>query len=67
MFARDTCYAFVRPKRSLLELCIFLGRTVAAPQIRRADRRSGTKVANTIRITHRDEVEAPITDWLQEA
>ncbi len=67
MFARDTCYAFVRPKRSLLELCIFLGREVTAPQIRRAERRSKTKVAHTIRITHRDEVEAPITDWLQEA
>ena len=26
MFARKTCYAFVRPKRSFLELCIFLGR-----------------------------------------
>jgi Domain of unknown function (DUF5655) len=67
MFARDTCYAFVRPKKSLLELCIFLGREVTAPQIRRAQRRSKTKVAHTIRITHRDQVEAPITDWLQEA
>ncbi len=67
MFARDTCYAFVRPKKSLLELCLFLGREVKAPQIRRADRRSKTKVAHTIRITHRDEVESPITDWLQEA
>ncbi len=67
MFARDTCYAFVRPKRSLLELCVFLGREVTAPQIRRADRRSKTKVAHTIRVTHRDEVEAPLTDWLQEA
>lgn len=67
MFARDTCYAFVRPKKSLLELCIFLGREVKAPQIRRADRRSKTKVAHTIRVTHRDEVEPPLTDWLAEA
>ena len=67
MFARDTCYAFVRPKKSLLELCIFLGREVKAPQIRRADRRSRTKVAHTIRVTHRDEVEPPLTDWLREA
>ena len=29
MFARRTAYFFVRPKRSYLELCIFLGRTVA--------------------------------------
>jgi hypothetical protein len=67
MFARDTCYAFVRPKRSVLEVCIFLGREVRAPQIRRADRRSKTKVAHLLRITHRDEVEPPLTGWLQEA
>ena len=28
MFARKACYFFVRPKRTMLELCIFLGRTV---------------------------------------
>jgi hypothetical protein len=67
MFARDTCYAFVRPKKSLLELCVFLGRELRAPQIRRVERRSKTKVAHIIRLTHRDEVEAPLTDWLQEA
>src|SRR6187399_134626 len=38
MFARKTCYAFVRPKRSFLELVIFLGRTVRSPKIRRAER-----------------------------
>jgi len=67
MFARDTCYAFVRPKKRLLELCVFLGREVKAPQIRRADRRSRTKVAHVIRIIHRDEVEPPLTEWLAEA
>ncbi len=67
MFARDTCYAFVRPKKSLLEVNIFLGREVKAPQIRRAERRSKTKVAHIVPVTHRDEVEAPLTDWLREA
>jgi hypothetical protein len=28
---------------------------------------SRSKYANLVRITHRDEVEAPITDWLREA
>ena len=32
MFARKTCYAFVRPKRSFLELVIFLGRTVRSAE-----------------------------------
>jgi hypothetical protein len=67
MFSRKSCYFFVRPKRSFLELCVFLGRTLKAPQIRRVDRASKSKLVHFIRITHRDEVEAPITDWLQEA
>jgi hypothetical protein len=67
MFARKACYFFVRPKRKALELVVFLGRTVKAPQIRRATPSSKTKVAHIVHITHRDEVEAPITDWLAEA
>ena len=67
MFARKTCYAFVRPKRSFLELCIFLARTVRSPRVRRAVASSKTKVAHIIQVKHRDEVEAPLTDWLHEA
>jgi hypothetical protein len=67
MFARKACYAFVRPRRSFLELVVFLGRTVRAPQIRRAEAASRTRIAHIIPIRHRDEVEAPITGWLREA
>jgi hypothetical protein len=67
MFSRRSCYFFVRPKRSFLELCVFLGRPLKAPQVRRVDRASKSKVVHFIHIRHRDEVEAPITDWLQEA
>ena len=67
MFSRRSCYFFVRPKKSFLEVCVFLGRTVRAAQVRRADRASKTKVAHFLRVTHRDEVEAPLTDWLKEA
>ena len=67
MFSRKSCYFFVRPKRNLLELCMFLDRPLKTPRVRRVDRVSKTKVAHTIQITHRDEVEAPITDWLREA
>jgi phosphoserine phosphatase len=35
--------------------------------VRRADPASKTKVANMMRVIHRDEVEAPFTDWLREA
>lgn len=67
MFARKACYFFVRPKKSFLEVCVFLGRALKAPQVRRVDQTSKTKVAHIIQIRHRDEVESPITDWLQEA
>ena len=67
MFARTSCYFFVRPKRTLLELCVFLGRAVEAPQVRRVDRVSRSKLRHTIPVRHRDEVEPPITDWLAEA
>jgi len=67
MFSRKSCYFFVRPKRNFLEVCVFLGRTLKAPQVRRADRASKSKVFHIIHITHRDQVEAPLTDWLQEA
>src|SRR5262245_62471642 len=67
MFSRKSCYFFVRPKRNYLEVCVFLGRSVKAPQIRRVDRASKAKTVHMLRITHRDEVEAPVTDWLREA
>ena len=67
MFSRKSCYFFVRPKRTFLEVCVFLGRTLKAPQVRRIDRASRYKIVHFIQIRHRDEVEAPITDWLREA
>ncbi|HEY7499234.1 MAG TPA: DUF5655 domain-containing protein [Vicinamibacterales bacterium] len=67
MFSRDSCYFFVRPKKTFLEVCVFLGRTVRSPQVRRVVRASRSKMAHIIPITHRDEVEAPVTDWIREA
>jgi hypothetical protein len=67
MFSRQSCYFFVRPKRNVLELCAFLDRALKAPQVRRVARASRSKFAHLIHIRHREEVEPPITDWLQEA
>ena len=67
MFSRTSCYFFVRPKKSLLEVCVFLGRALKSPHVRRSDRSSKSKFYNIIQIKHRDQVEAPITDWLREA
>jgi uncharacterized protein DUF5655 len=67
MFSRKACYVFVRPKRTFLEVVIFLRRRVSAAQIRRVDQSSTTKFAHVVRVTHRDQVEAPLSDWLEEA
>jgi hypothetical protein len=67
MFSRKSCYFFVRPKTNFLEVCVFLGRALKTPRVRRVEPASKSKFAHIIQIRHRDEVEAPITDWLQEA
>ena len=67
MFSRKSCYFFVRPKRSFLEVCLFLGRPLNAPAVRRVMPASKSKFGHLVRVTHRDQVEAPMTDWLREA
>ena len=67
MFSRESCYFFVRPRRSYLQVCVFLGRAVRAAQVRRVERKSASKLVNIVHIGHRDEVEPPFTEWLREA
>lgn len=67
MFARKACYFFVRPKRSFLEVVIFLGRAIKSSRVKKVVESSKVKRAHVIHVKHRDEVEAPLTDWLQEA
>jgi hypothetical protein len=67
MFAREAVYCFVRPKRSFLEVSVFLSRAIKSPHVKRVEQRSKTKVANILKIAHRDAVEAPLTDWLRES
>jgi hypothetical protein len=67
MFSREACYCFVRPRPTRLEICFFLGRTVRSPRIKTSMASSRVKVVHTVHVRHRDEVEAPLTDWLREA
>lgn len=67
MFSRKSCHFFVRPRRKYLELVIFLGRAARGRQIKKVVESSRTKRAHVIHILHRDEVEAPVTDWMREA
>lgn len=67
MFARKACYFFVRPKRKFLEVVVFLGRAIKSPHIKKIVASSKIKRAHVIHVKHRDQVEAPLTDWLREA
>jgi hypothetical protein len=67
MFSRKACYFFVRPQKKFLEIWFFLGRKIKDKRIRSIVPSSSVKFAHQVRVIHRDEVESPITDWLQEA
>jgi len=67
MFSRKSCYFFVRPKRSFLEVCVFLGRSLKHPRVRRVVPASKSKFVHIVQVRHRDEVEAPLTEWIEEA
>lgn len=66
MFAKKHCYLFVRPKPKYLETCIFLPHEIGYPEVKsRAVAKN--KYANVFRLTHADQVEAPLTDWIHAA
>ena len=59
---------FLRASQAELPRGVHLSRPDGkAPQVRRVEPASKSKMVHFVRITHRDEVEAPITDWLAEA
>ncbi len=65
MFARKVCYFFVRPKKSFVEVCVFLPEEKASPSVRRVHRHSKSKFAHIFRLEHPDQVEEPLTDWVR--
>jgi hypothetical protein len=67
MFARRICYFFVRPKARGLVLCFFLDRPLQDAAIRRLQTYGKSKHAHLLTVSHRDQVEEPLTDWLREA
>jgi hypothetical protein len=67
MFYRKTCYIFIRPKKSFLELNVFLPNQLDSEFVKKSESVSKTKFVNIIPITHPDQIESPITDWIREA
>lgn len=67
MFARQRCYAFVRPKKKYLEITFFLGESLRDERLKRVDTVSARKFAHILHVTHADQIEEPVTDWLARA
>jgi hypothetical protein len=67
MFARKTCYAFVRPKKAFIELNFFLPKALKSELIKKVNPASKTKWVHILHFTHSDQVDWPLTDWIREA
>ena len=61
------CYAFVRPKKSYLELTFFLERAIESELLKKVEAVSKVRWAHVVAVVHADQVEEPVTDWLREA
>ena len=67
MFARERCYAFVRPQKKYLQLNFFLDEVIDSPLLKRGNRVSESRAANVFRLMHADQIDEPLTQWLREA
>jgi hypothetical protein len=66
MFSKKVCYFFARPKKSFIEVWIFLPREVKGLKSMRSAKKI-EKYCNLFKLIHPDQVEEPLTDYLREA
>jgi hypothetical protein len=66
MFSRKVCYFFVRPKKTFLEVWIFLPRKVEGLKFT-SSASNKVKYCNLFKLIHADQIEEPLTDWIREA
>jgi hypothetical protein len=66
MFARKVCYFFVRPKKTFLEVWIFLPRKIEGLKFT-SSATNKVKYCNLFKLIHADQVEEPLTEWIREA
>jgi hypothetical protein len=66
MFARKLCYFYVRPKKTFLEVWIFLPRELEGLRSMHGPTKKA-RYCNLFKLIHSDQVEAPLTDWIREA
>ncbi len=65
MFSKKVCCFFVRPKKSFLEVWIFLPKKVAGLKSMQSGKKE--KYCNLFKLIHADQVEEPLTDWIRES
>jgi hypothetical protein len=66
MFARKVSYFFVRPKKTFLEVWIFLPHTIEGLKFTSSATQK-VRYCNLFKLIHADQVEPPLTDWIREA
>jgi hypothetical protein len=66
MFSKKICYFFVRPRKSFLEVWIFLPRKIDGLKAMQSSTKK-VKFCNLFKLIHADQVEEPLTDWIREA
>jgi hypothetical protein len=66
MFARKVCYFYVRPKKTFLEVWIFLPHQIEGLTFMQGPAKK-VKYCSLFKLIHADQVEAPLTDWIREA
>ncbi len=64
MFARSVCYMFVRPKKTKLEVCLFLPKKLKRSSFKDIRTYSKKKFAHFLFIHHEDQVEGELLQWI---
>lgn len=67
MFSKSVCYFFVRPKKSYLEVVVFLDSDEAIEGFKDPKPSSKTKWYHVFKLVHADQVEEPLTDAIRRA
>jgi hypothetical protein len=66
MFSKKVCYFFVRPRKTFLEVWIFLPRKIEG-LISMHGPAKKIKYCNLFKVVHADQIEPPLTDLIREA
>ena len=66
MFSKKVCYFFVRPRRTFLEVWIFLPHKIEGLRSMHGPTKK-VKYSNLFKVVHADQIEPPLTDWIRAA